>query len=62
MVGHPRLTIQGMDASYAQIIEFDSGGTHGETKNNYRVVPQYRELLQGVLEETSATVSDVDES
>lgn len=33
-----------------QVIEFESGGTLGETKGNYRVFPQYRELLRSVLE------------
>jgi len=34
-----------------QIIEFDSGGSHGETKNNYRVLTEYRELVKKALEE-----------
>jgi hypothetical protein len=34
-----------------QIIEFDSGGEHGETKNKYRVLPQYRALLRQALKE-----------
>lgn len=37
-----------------QVIEFDSGGTHGETKDNYRVLPEYRDLLKTALEEASA--------
>lgn len=35
-----------------QIIEFESGGVHGETKNNYRVITQYRELVKQALEES----------
>ena len=31
-------------------IEFETGGTHGETKDNYRILPQYRKLLKSVLE------------
>ena len=37
-----------------QVIEFDSGGTHGETKDNYRVLPEYRGLLKTALQEASA--------
>lgn len=33
-----------------QIIEFETGGTHGETKDNYRILPQHRKLLKSVLE------------
>lgn len=36
-----------------QVIEFESGGTHGETKDNYHVVSQYRGMIQQVLEETA---------
>jgi hypothetical protein len=28
-----------------QMIEFDSGGEHGEVKDNYRILPQYRDLI-----------------
>jgi hypothetical protein len=41
-----------------QVIEFDTGGAHGETKNNYRVVPQYRDLLQSVLQDVSTPSND----
>jgi len=33
-----------------QVIEFETGGTHGETKDNYSILPQYRKLLKSVLE------------
>lgn len=33
-----------------QVIDFETGGDHGETKDNYRVIPQYSELLKLVLE------------
>lgn len=33
-----------------QVIDFETGGYHGETKDNYKVLPQYRELLKLVLE------------
>lgn len=36
-----------------QVVEFQSGGTHGETKDNYHVVSEYRDLIQQALEETS---------
>ncbi len=36
-----------------QVIEFVSGGEHGETKNNYRVLTEYRDLIKEALEETS---------
>ena len=32
-----------------QIINFDTGGTHGETKDNYYVLPEYKELLKEVI-------------
>ena len=34
-----------------QAIEFISGGQLGETKDNYRVVPEFRELLQRLIAE-----------
>ena len=34
-----------------QAIEFVTGGELGETKNDYRVVPNYRELLQRLVDE-----------
>jgi len=34
-----------------QVIEFDTGGERGEVKDNYRVVPKYRELLLYLVEE-----------
>lgn len=34
-----------------QVIEFDTGGEHGETKDNYRILPEYRELLQRLIEQ-----------
>ena len=36
-----------------QAIEFETGGTHGETKDNYRVISEYRDLIQQALEETA---------
>jgi len=36
-----------------QAIDFESGGTHGETKDNYHVISEYRELIRKALEETS---------
>lgn len=40
-----------------QIIEFESGGFHGQIKNSYRVISEYRELLLQALQET-ATKND----
>lgn len=41
-----------------QIIEFRTGGSHGETKNDYKVLSHYQELLKSVLEEVKADVED----
>jgi hypothetical protein len=37
-----------------QVIEFETGGSHGEIKGNYRVLPQYRELLKAVLDKVES--------
>ena len=37
-----------------QVIDFDSGGTHGETKENYKVIPEYRQILGSVLEKVGS--------
>lgn len=34
-----------------QVIEFETGGEHGETKDNYRILPEYRELVQRLIDE-----------
>lgn len=36
---------------FRQIIEFDTGGSTGETKNNYYILDDYRDLLNEVLDE-----------
>jgi len=36
-----------------QAIEFETGGAHGEIKDNYRIIYEYRELIKQALEETS---------
>jgi len=41
-----------------QVIEFETGGSHGETKDNYKVLPQYRGLLKSVLEKVESKVND----
>ncbi|HRX71159.1 MAG: hypothetical protein H6973_19960 [Gammaproteobacteria bacterium] len=33
-----------------QVVEFSSGGTHGEAKNNYRLINEYRSLVKESLE------------
>jgi hypothetical protein len=39
-----------------QAIEFETGGTHGETKDNYHIISDYRELIRQALEETSKEI------
>jgi len=41
-----------------QVIEFETGGSHGETKDNYKVLSQYRGLLKSVLEKVKSKVND----
>ena len=36
-----------------QTIEFETGGEHGETKNNYHVVSDYRELILEALRDAA---------
>jgi len=38
-----------------QVIQFESGGERGERKDNYHVLPQYRELLQRLVDEWNET-------
>ena len=40
-----------------QIIEFETGGLQGETKNKYKVISQYRSLLKSVLEKVRSNVN-----
>ncbi|MCD4825585.1 MAG: MmcB family DNA repair protein [Phycisphaerae bacterium] len=35
-----------------QAVEFETSGEHGETKNNYHVVSEYRELISKAIQET----------
>jgi hypothetical protein len=39
-----------------QAIEFETGGTHGETKDNYHVISEYRNLIQQALEDTAKEI------
>ena len=41
-----------------QVVDFDTGGGLGETKDNYRIVPEYRELLTYVLKEQNVSESE----
>ncbi|MDQ7788459.1 MAG: hypothetical protein RDU41_00210, partial [Clostridia bacterium] len=41
-----------------QAIEFETGGTHGETKDNYHVISEYRDLIQQALEETALKIPE----
>jgi len=43
-----------------QVIEFDSGGGHGETKNNYHVLTEYRELVNKAIEESTRNLNETD--
>lgn len=36
-----------------QVIEFETGGAHGEIKDDYRVDSEYRNLIKQALEESS---------
>lgn len=36
-----------------QVVEFSSGGTHGETKNNYKLIDEYRDLVRKALEHSA---------
>ena len=36
---------------FRQIIDFETGGSTGEVKNNYFVISKYRDLLNEVLKE-----------
>jgi len=39
------------NAHLRQVIEFDTSGGLGDTKDNYRVVPEYRDMLSLLIEE-----------
>lgn len=41
-----------------QAIEFDTGGAHGQTKDNYHVISEYRDVVSQALEETSTVASE----
>lgn len=41
-----------------QAIEFETGGIHGETKNWYHVLTEYRDIVLQALEETETKVTD----
>ena len=40
-----------------QAIEFETGGTHGETKDNYHVISEHRNLIHQALEETAKEIT-----
>jgi len=44
-----------------QVIEFDTGGGLGETKDNYHVVPEYRELLRRLVDEWNQGIQETGE-
>lgn len=41
-----------------QAVEFVSGGTHGETKNNYHVITEYRHLVEDALQESAKRLEE----
>jgi hypothetical protein len=41
-----------------QVIEFETGGLHGETKDQYQVLSQYSELLKSALEKVKSNVNE----
>jgi hypothetical protein len=43
-----------------QVIEFDTGGGLGETKDNYRIVSEYRELLRRLVDEWNQGVEETE--
>ena len=43
---------------FRQIIEFETGGSTGEVKNNYIVINQYRDLLVEIFDELGYTHND----
>ncbi|PWB76192.1 MAG: hypothetical protein C3F07_03900 [Anaerolineales bacterium] len=34
-----------------QVVEFETGGAHGEMKDNYRILPEYEELIRKLVSE-----------
>jgi hypothetical protein len=47
-----------LNAHLRQAIEFETGGEHGEIKNNYHVVSEYRGLVSEALRETMPKTSE----
>ena len=45
-----------------QAIEFDTGGSHGETKDNYHIIPKYKEVIVDALKETEVKISQQEQS
>ena len=43
-----------------QAVEFVSGGTHGETKNNYHVITEYRHLVEEALQESAERLDEME--
>ncbi len=41
-----------------QVIEFKTGGSHGETKDDYEVLPHYKSLLKSVLKEVKGNMKE----
>lgn len=41
-----------------QAIEFEIGGAHGETKDKYYVISEYRDLIQQALKKTSQKITE----
>lgn len=45
-----------------QVVEFVTGGLHGETKNNYHILPEYRDLVRESLLESSTKTQEISEN
>ena len=50
-----------LNAHLRQAIEFETGGDHGEIKNNYHIVSEYRDIVIKALQETALNTDDVQE-
>lgn len=40
-----------------QAIKFDTGGSHGETKDNYQIISEYKDVIMDALKETEVKIS-----
>ncbi len=45
-----------------QAIDFDTGGSHGETKDNYHIIPECKDVITDALKETEVKISQQEQS